>query len=580
MSTVKDSIIPATRAEFDALGWDQADIIIVSGDAYVDHPAFGTAVIARVLQSEGYKVAVIDQPDTTDPQSVAVFGAPRLFFGVTAGNVDSLLSRYTAFHKVRNDDPFSPQGVECPRPERASIFYTNMLNRAFKGVPVVLGGVEASMRRFLHFDFKTEKLRRSILEDSRADILVYGMGESAIVDIARRMEYNEPLEGIAGTVIFQASPPPKAIMLPSEEDGMKDKDIFTKTFKLQYTRHEQILAQPVAQRYLVQYPSRLLPVEEIDAIYELPYTRQPHPKYQGRKIPAWEMIKDSVTSHRGCASGCAFCSLSLHQGRKIQSRSKESVLREIKKLSTMKSFHGHVTDIGGPSANMYHTVCTTKDECVRQSCLYPAQCKYLEVHTSDWIDLLDEAQQLAGVKHVTVGSGVRYDLLMHDDPRLLDRLVPHISGNIKVAPESTDEKVLKAMRKTPLFSFEEFVEAFDSSSTRAGKKYSVIPYLMSNHPGGTRGSMVEMKNRITKAVGYAPRQVQSFIPLPMTLSSVQYYTGKDPFTGEALYAEHDMGQKRKQHEVFFEEGGRPLAKTGKHAKQDKGGRKSQFRKKR
>ncbi len=549
----KHDLIPATREEFDYLGWDQADIIIVSGDAFVDHPAFGTAVIARVLTAAGYRVAVIDQPDVTNPQSVTLFGAPRLFFGVTAGNVDSLLSRYTAFNKVRNDDPFSPEGSDCPRPERASIFYTNMLQRVFKGIPVVLGGVEASMRRFLHFDFKTEKLRRSILEDSRADILVYGMGEHAIVEIAQRMGQQQPLEGIPGTVILQKAPPDESLLLPSEEEGLKDKQVFTEIFKKLYINGEQILAQPAGHRYLVQYPPHLLTEAEIDAVYDLPYSRQVHPKYQGRKIPSFEMIKDSVTSHRGCASGCAFCSLSLHQGRKIQSRSKESILKEIRTLTTLKSFHGHVTDIGGPSANMYHTVCTTQAPCHRQSCLYPARCKYLEVHTRDWIELLDEAQNVEKVKHVTVGSGVRYDLLVQDDPAMLDRLVPHISGNLKVAPESTDETVLQAMRKTPLYSFEKFVEDFNRSVRQAGRKYSIIPYLMSNHPGSTRSSMIKMKNRVEKVIGYTPHQVQSFIPLPMTLSSVQYYTGRDPFSGEELYAEHEVHAKRRQHDIFFEQ---------------------------
>jgi len=551
--TSQDTLIPATMVEFDKLGWKQADVIIVSGDAFVDHPSFGTAVIARVLRDAGYKVAVIDQPDISDPRSVTIFGPPRLFFGVTAGNVDSQLSRYTAFHKVRNDDPFSPEGQACPRPERASIFYTNMLNRAYKGIPVVLGGVEASMRRFLHFDFKTEKLRRSILEDSRADILVYGMGEYAILEIAKRISDHKSLEGVSGTMIFQKQVPENALLLPDEESGLKDKDIFSEIFKKFYIHSDDVLAQPIAKRFLVQYPPYRLSQKELDAVYELPYTRQPHPKYRNVRIPAFEMIKDSITSHRGCVSGCAFCSIALHQGRAIRSRSRESILREVKTLTKLKSFHGHISDIGGPSANMYNTACTKKGPCYRLSCLYPKRCKYLEVYTKDWIDLLDDALKIDKVKHVTVGSGIRYDLFMDDDSGLMDRLVCHVSGNIKVAPENTDPVVLRAMRKTPLNSFENFVENFNRAARKAGKKYAVIPYLMSNHPGSTKSAMIKMKKKIKNIVGYAPRQVQSFIPLPMTLSSVQYYTGKDPFTGEKLFAEHDLHAKRQQHNIFFEQ---------------------------
>lgn len=552
----RDYLIPATREEFERLGWDQADIILVSGDAYVDHPAFGVAVIARVLQAEGYRVGVIDQPDTSDPDSVALFGAPRLFFGVTAGNVDSMLSRYTAFHKVRNDDPFSPAGQPCPRPERASIVYTNMLNRRFKGVPVVLGGVEASMRRLLHFDFKTEKLRRSILADSRADILVYGMGEYAVREIARRMQQGQVLAGIPGTVIFQAEPPAEALQLPAEELGLADPEVYTEIFREHYINGDRIQAQPAGGRWLVQYPLHLLSEAEMDAVYDLPYTRLVHPRHAGVRIPAFEMIRDSVTSHRGCASGCAFCSLSLHQGRRVQSRSESSLLREVKRIAAGPAFHGHITDIGGPSANMYRSRCTSTRPCQRQSCLYPNRCRYLEVHTRDWLDILDKAEKQAGVRHVTVGSGVRYDLMMQDDPSQLSRLIPHISGNLKVAPESTDETVLRAMRKTPLYSFDRFMQDFRAAVQQQGRKFAVIPYLMSNHPGSTPAAMQRMKKRIRDLIGYDPRQVQSFIPLPMTLSSVMYYTGRDPFSGEELFCEPNPAARRRQHDIFFQKNSR------------------------
>jgi uncharacterized radical SAM protein YgiQ len=548
----KNRFIPATREEFDALDWGAADIIIVSGDAYVDHPAFGTAVIARVLENAGYRVAVIDQPDIDDPESVAVFGKPKLFFGVTAGNVDSLLSRYTAFHKVRNDDPFTPADVQCPRPERASIFYTNMVKRIFKDTPVVLGGVEASMRRFMHYDFKTDKLRRSIIEDSRADILVYGMGEKPVIEIARRIAGGEALGGISGTVFMEREVPVGAVVLPTEENAMENRELYTEVFKTIYLNGDKTIAQGAAKRFVVQYPPVPFSQKELDAVYDLPFTREVHPKYKGKKIPAYEMIRDSITSHRGCASGCAFCSLALHQGRRIISRSRESLMREVKRLAASKSFHGHITDIGGPSANMYNSRCNSKTRCTRISCLYPNLCAHFEPHTSDWLDLLDEALTIPGVKHVTVGSGVRYDLFMKDNPALLKRLVNHVSGNLKVAPEHVEEQVLHVMRKVPLYPFEKFVKEFEAAAKTAGKKYYIIPYLMSNHPGSTMNAMREMKYKLTKSLGRFPEQVQSFIPLPMTLSSVIYYTGKDPFTGETVFSEKDMSRRRKQHEIFFE----------------------------
>ncbi len=547
--------LPITRGEIERLGWSQVDVVLITGDAYVDHPSFGAAVIGRVLEREGYRVAILAAPAWRDPDAVKVFGKPRLFFGVTSGNVDSMISRYTAFKKVRNDDPYAPGGKGGGRPERAVIVYCNMIKAAYKDVPIVLGGIEASMRRFAHYDFWDNRVRRSILEDARADILVYGMGERQIAEIASRVETGGALSGIPGTVELTRKVPHNAMLLPDEEDVLSDKDAFLR-FNGDFYRNQRLtLAQSAGGRYIVQHPAPVIDSTALDDVYALPFARRPHPLYGNDVIPAFEMIRNSVTSHRGCVSGCAFCSLSLHQGRRIVPRSAGSILREIDGLRAMEYFRGHVTDIGGPSANMYGAVCRANWRCSRESCLYPDVCKNLGIHTDAWVRLLGRALEIQGVRHVTVGSGIRYDLLMRDDEKyLLELMRRHVSGYLKIAPEHTSERVLGAMRKTPVYPLEKFAERFERNKRALGKKMYILPYLMSCHPGCSQSDMSGLRATMLSIFGSIPEQVQAFIPLPMTLSSVQFYTGVDPLTGDEVFVERDGAKRRMQHAVLTKKG--------------------------
>jgi uncharacterized radical SAM protein YgiQ len=545
--------LPVTREEMHGLGWDAVDIVLVTGDAYVDHPAFGSAVIARVLESRGYRVGIIAMPDWRDPQSIDVFGKPGLFFAVTAGAIDSMLARYTAFKKIRNDDPYAPGGFRSHKPERAVIIYCNLIKMLYKEVPIVIGGIEASMRRIAHYDFWDNKVRRSVIEDSRADILVYGMGESQTTEIADRISSGKDLSGIPGTVVMSKKAPENALSLPAEEEAIKNKNSFIELYKLFFINQHRTLYQETGKRFLIHNPAVMIDTQHLNAIYELPYKRRPHPLYK-EKIPAFEMIKDSVVCHRGCVSGCSFCSLSLHQGRRIISRSKESVLREVEIIAKEKNFKGYITDIGGPSANMYGFKCLKEWKCKRESCTFPKLCANLKFTTKKWIDLLESASRVKGVKSVTVGSGIRYDILMKDPDHkaALKALVKsHISGQLKIAPESSSERVLRAMRKIPVFELKEFIRLFKDNNSRLGKKQYLIPYLMSCHPGSLYEDMKNTKEDILSLFGFVPEQVQMFIPLPMTLSSVMFYTGIDPLTGERFNTANDMSERRKQHGIFL-----------------------------
>ncbi|PIE35722.1 YgiQ family radical SAM protein [candidate division KSB3 bacterium] len=561
------NFLPISPKDMRTRGWDELDVVLVTGDAYVDHPAFGTAVIGRVLEHHGYRVGIIAMPDWNDPDSVTIFGKPRLFFGVTSGNVDSMLARYTAFKRYRSDDPYVPGGQAGRKPERAVLTYCNLIKAAYKEVPLVIGGVEASMRRVAHYDFWSNKVRRSILEDSRADILVYGMGEQAITSIAKRLEISPPgspsqkgriadcrLHGIPGTVVISKAPLKEAQILPSEEDVLASKKTFTQLYRIFYREQQSLLAQPTGKRYLLHYPAVTLSPEKLDAIYDLPFTRQPHPSYK-ETIPAFEMIRHSITAHRGCVSGCSFCSLGLHQGKKITSRSQQSVIKEAEKIAASPGFKGHITDVGGPSANMYGFDCRRDWNCGRESCLFPSLCPNLKITTRKWLQLLQQVEELERVSRVTIGSGIRYDLLLRDPEykRALQALITkHISGQLKIAPEHTDPKVLRAMRKSPIGNIQDFVTCFREVTARKGKEQYPLPYVMSCHPGSTQKEMAQMKNDITATFKFLPQQVQAFIPLPMTLSSVIYYTGVDPLTGEQFEVVRDMNERRKQHQIFFE----------------------------
>lgn len=550
--------IPATIEDVRAMGWEELDIVIISGDALVDHPAFGTAVIARTLLNKGYRVAVIDQPDPDKSESVAVFGKPKLFFSVSSGNVDSMLMKYTAFKKVRNDDPFSPGGTVKNRCERAVIRYCNMIKQNYKDVPIVIGGVEASMRRLFHYDYWSNSARRSILEDSRADLLIYGMGEKQILQVAELLKQGNRPDYIYGTVIIKKNIEDLKdyILLDDEKDVIESKILFSDNYKRVIKAEDNVIVQPSGKRYIVQYPPAVYESRDLDRTYSLNYSREPHPKYKGSAIPAFDMIKFSINSHRGCASGCAFCSIYLHQGKRVISRSEQSILDEAKKISKMRYFRGHITDIGGPSANMYGAYCSNKKECSRTSCLFPARCKFFKTDQKLWLKLASKVSKLENVKHVTMGSGLRYDLFMKDSPDLLGELIDYVGGRLKIAPEHTDEYILKIMHKTPLYSFKKFISDFKKQCAVKNKKYQVIPYFMSNHPGSSLKKMKNLKDEISSVLDYNPEQVQSFIPLPMTLSSVMYWTGLDPETGESVIVEKDMNKKRSQHQIFFQDASR------------------------
>jgi uncharacterized radical SAM protein YgiQ len=551
--TSQMDFLPLTKEEVQKKGWDNVDIVLVSGDAYVDHPAFGTAMIGRVLESQGYRVGIIAMPDWKNPNSMTVFGKPRLFFGVTSGNVDSMVANFTAFKMRRSDDPYVPGGKAGHKPNRTLIVYCNLIKQVYKDVPIVIGGIEASMRRFAHYDFWSDKVRRSILEDTRANILVYGMGEGAISEIANRISKKKELNEIEGTVFIAKQPPENAKLIPSEEEVLNSNEKFIEFYSQFYKHQNKILAQSAGKRYIIQYPSAQMSPAELDKLYELPFKRKPHPSYNA-EIPAFKMITNSITAHRGCVSGCSFCSLTLHQGKRIISRSKQSILKEVEKVVATPGFKGHISDIGGPSANNYNFDCKINWLCNRESCTFPALCPNLELRTNDWIDLLERVSKAKGVKKVSIGSGIRFDLFMADpkSKQLLKKLIEsHISGQLKIAPEHSQEKVLRAMRKKTLFPLKEFVQLFQKINISLKKRQHLIPYLMSNHPGSGIQEMKEMKKNIQSVFKFIPDQVQAFYPLPMTLSSVIYYTGVDPITKEKIFVEREHGLRRKQHRFFF-----------------------------
>ncbi len=551
---MKPGFLPINRDESAAGRAKEVDVVIITGDAYVDHPSFGAAVIARVLEARGYRVGIIARPAWKDAESITVFGRPRLFFGITSGNVDSMVSRYTSFKRLRSDDPYAPGGRAGDRPERAVIVYANLVRRIYKDVPIVIGGIEASMRRAAHYDFWTNKLRRSIIEDCRADILVYGMGEKQAEEIADRIASGRPLHGIPGTVTIEKEAPKGALLLPRQEEVMGSKKTFSEFYRLFYRHQQSLQAQPTGKRFLVHSPYYTdIDSRDLDRIYELPFMRQPHPAYR-EKIPAFEMICASISAHRGCVSGCSFCSLALHQGKKIISRSRASIGREVDIIASKKYFKGQITDVGGPSANMYGFTCKVQWRCARESCLFPALCPNLEMKTWKWLELLKMIARKKNVSKVTIGSGIRYDLLMHTPDRdlvLKSFIQHHISGQLKIAPEHTSAAVLRAMRKVPLSDLQEFVRLFQRLNRESDKKQYLVPYLMSCHPGGSFDETRKMKNEVFKLFGFVPQQVQAFLPLPMTLSSVIYYTGSDPLTGEKFRVERDMEKRSREHNIFF-----------------------------
>ncbi|HEV7998741.1 MAG TPA: YgiQ family radical SAM protein [Planctomycetaceae bacterium] len=550
--------LPMSVEEMRERGWGEADVVFVTGDAYIDHPSFAMAILGRVLEAAGYRVAIVSQPDWRSCDAWRLFGKPRLFFAISAGNMDSMINHYTANRKVRNSDAYSPGGRIGLRPDRATLSYCQRAREAYKGVPVIAGGVEASLRRLAHYDYWSDKVCRSILLDCKADLLGFGMGEDAIVEIARRLEAGQnvrdlrDMRGVAYAMGASESPPDDSLVLPSFEQVRDDKWSFAEATKMIHNE-----TNPYNARRLVQWHDRqavvanppALPVSQsvMDRIYGLPYTRRPHPIYR-EPIPAYTMIKDSVTIMRGCFGGCTFCSITAHQGRIIQSRSKESVLTEVREMTRDKDFSGVVSDIGGPTANMYQMQCLRPEVeavCRRQSCVHPKICKLLGTDHGPLITLMKEARETPGVKKVLVASGIRMDLARRSPEYMRELVRHHVGGRLKVAPEHTDPHVLDKMRKPSNDDFEQFTEIFNEESAKAGKKQYIVPYFIASHPGSDLNAMIDLAVFL-KLNGYRPDQVQDFIPAPFDVATAMFYTGIDPFTKKPVHVAKALRDRKLQ----------------------------------
>lgn len=571
-----DRYLPTSVKEMKALGWDHVDIVLFTGDAYVDHPSFGTAVIGRILQAEGYNVAIVPQPNWQDDlRDFRKFGAPRLFFGVSAGAMDSMVNHYTAARRRRSDDAYTPGGRHGARPDYPTIVYSKILRELFPDTPIIAGGIEASMRRLSHYDYWQDKLRPSILADCEADIISYGMGEKGTVELARRLAAGDRIGDILDmpqTVVrvpeadFAAAE--GDIILHSFDECCRDKRLQAENFKHIEQQSNAMHGRTLWQRHdgfwvkvNPMYPP--MTTEEIDASFDLPYTRMPHPRYKDKRIPAYEMIRHSVNIHRGCFGGCSFCTISAHQGKFIASRSKESVLREVKQVTRMPDFKGYLSDIGGPSANMYRmggknlALC---EKCFKPSCLHPKVCPNLNTDHQPLLDLYHAVDAMPGVKKSFIGSGVRYDLSMHctGDSRIdatnrrynEELITSHVSGRLKVAPEHTSDTVLNLMRKPSFQLYHEFSRFFDTVNSRHGLKQQLIPYFISSHPGCREVDMAELAAE-TKELNLHLEQVQDFTPTPMTLSTEIYYTGYHPYTGEKVFTPITSEEKLAQRKYFF-----------------------------
>ncbi len=587
--------LPTTAKEVLALGWDYIDVILISGDAYIDHPSFGIAVIARTLEAEGYRVAVIPQPNWRDDlRDFRKLGAPRLFFGVSAGSMDSMVNHYTANIRLRSDDAYTPGGKAGFRPDYAVTVYSRILKQLYPNTPVVIGGIEASLRRLTHYDYWSNSLKPSVLIDSGADLLMYGMGDKSIIEVARALHngFNAKLLRRLRQVAFVADrayverlPEESTLHLHSFEECCKSGKAFGENFKRievesNLRQQNRTIVEATGDRYVVVTPPyTTLTEEEIDRSFDLQYMRAPHPKYNGKgDIPAWEMIKNSINIHRGCFGGCSFCTISAHQGKFISSRSEGSILREVKKLASMPYFKGNISDIGGPSANMYQmggrdtSLC---DKCRRPSCLHPKPCPNLKRDHSHIIELYRKITATPGVRHAYIGSGIRYDLF--DGKEYLREVVTkHTSGRLKVAPEHTEDHVLSLMRKPSFDGFVRLKRDFEAICADAGLRYQVIPYFISSHPGCTERDMAALATK-TRSLGMHLEQVQDLTPTPMTLSSVMFYTGENPYTGEKLYVARNQEDKRRQKSYFFERPAKGVQNTPKKSPM-KGARPTSHRK--
>jgi uncharacterized radical SAM protein YgiQ len=570
------NLIPTSVKEMRELGWEQVDVILFTGDAYVDHPAFGAAIIARVMKEAGYLVAVVPQPNWRDDlRDFKKLGIPKLFFGVTSGNMDSMINHYTANKRLRSNDAFTPGNKAGQRPDYAVSVYSKILKSLYPQVPVIIGGIEASLRRLTHYDYWSDSLKPSILIDSNADLLIYGMAEKAIVAVAKRLKKSESIESITQipqtafrTKEFPAGQNDKIILLASYEECVKSKKTFARNFTIieeeSNKLEQQTLAEKVGNEWVIVNPAYPpLSQKEIDSVYNLPYTRLPHPRYDGKEsIPAYEMIKDSVTIHRGCFGGCSFCTISAHQGKFISSRSKGSILKELNTIVHSPSFKGHVTDLGGPSANMYEMKGINLKQCAvckRPSCMYPVLCKNLDTNYTPLIELYKEARKVKGIKKVTVGSGIRYDLIFDKINKPINSsaleyfkelVVHHVSGRLKVAPEHTSEKVLKLLRKPSFDLFIHLYDRFRDICQEYGLNQQLIPYFISSLPASGLDDMADLSVQMQK-LDTKLEQVQDFTPTPMTLASVMFYTGFDPYTLEKMDIPRSIKEKKIQQLFFF-----------------------------
>ena len=581
--------LPTTLKEAEMRGWNELDVVIFSGDAYVDHPSFGAAVIGRLLEAEGLRVAIVPQPNWQDDlRDFKKMGRPRLFFGISAGCMDSMVNKYTAAKRFRSEDAYSPDGRHSMRPEYATTVYSNILKELYPDSAVVIGGIEASMRRFTHYDYWQDRLKKSILIDSKADILVYGMGEQPMTALVKSMREKLSSTGNGYITAEEAKEITKNIrqtgyiedkkeinidcendrLLAAHEECLKDKAKQAANFLAIEKESNRVNAKRLLQEtedgiVVINPPFPTMTTEQLDHSFDLPYTRLPHPKYKGKRIPAYEMIKHSVNIHRGCFGGCAFCTISAHQGKFIVNRSEESIIREIKEIAKMDDFKGYLSDLGGPSANMYmmrgkkSELCS---RCSRPSCIQPKVCPNLNINHQPLLDLYRKVDALPEIKKSFIGSGVRYDLLLHKTgdkdcdaatERYTEELISrHVSGRLKVAPEHTNDDVLMLMRKPPFKQFHDFKRIFDKINSKNNLKQQIIPYFISSHPGSTLESMAELAAE-TKQLNFHLEQVQDFTPTPMTMATEMYYTGINPETGKNVYVARSMKDKEAQRSFFF-----------------------------
>ncbi|MDR3494545.1 MAG: YgiQ family radical SAM protein [Ancalomicrobiaceae bacterium] len=582
--------LPMSRAEMDLLGWDQCDVILVTGDAYVDHPSFGMAIIGRLLEAQGFRVGIISQPDWTSPAAFKALGRPALYFGITGGNMDSMVNRYTSDRRLRHNDSYTAGGEGGRRPDRAVIVYAQRCREAYKEVPIVLGGIESSLRRIAHYDYWSDKVRRSILVDAKADILLYGNAERALVEVTHRLAKGEAfaeMDDVRGIALLKPAAPEgwaeahaddidtadegarqmgakTVIRLPSYEQVSSDSETYARASRVLHRESNPGNARPLVQRHgdkelWVTPPPIPLTTPEMDKVYELPYARAPHPAYEAAKIPAWEMIKTSVTIMRGCFGGCSFCSITEHEGRVIQNRSHESVVREVAEIrDKTEGFTGIISDIGGPTANMYRMAC--KDErtealCRRPSCVYPGICPNLNTSHDSLIELYRKARAVPGIKKVMVASGVRYDLAVESPEYVKELVEHHVGGYLKIAPEHTEGGPLSKMMKPGIGTYDAFKLMFDKAVEKAGKKYFLIPYFIAAHPGTTDDDMMNLALWL-KRNNYRADQVQTFLPSPMALATAMYHSGKNPLKAVRRGGSEDVEtvkgiRQRRLHKAFL-----------------------------